>query len=96
VLARHDWRRDSFCGIVRHRLGIIDAFHGLATGGGATLQSVAPGIAEALLPPRRGCLPLFRGYSPTTSFSSAIKEFATQMDDFSLEFLNMTERYFTE
>jgi len=29
-------------------------------------------------------------------FLQRIKEFATQMDDFSLEFLNMTERYFTE
>jgi biopolymer transport protein TolQ len=29
-------------------------------------------------------------------FLQRIKEFGTQMDDFSLEFLNMTERYFTE
>ena len=38
-----------FVGLFGTVWGIIDAFHGLATAGTATLHSVAPGIAEALI-----------------------------------------------
>src|ERR1700687_2172690 len=38
-----------FIGLFGTVWGIIDAFHGLGTAGGATLRAVAPGISEALL-----------------------------------------------
>src|SRR5262249_58549540 len=38
-----------FVGLFGRVWGIIDAFHGLGTGGGATLRAVAPGISEALI-----------------------------------------------
>ncbi len=85
-----------FVGLFGTVWGIIDAFHGLATGDGATLQSVAPGIAEALITTAAGLFAAIPAVIAYNIFLQRIKEFATQMDDFSLEFLNMTERYFTE
>jgi biopolymer transport protein TolQ len=85
-----------FVGLFGTVWGIIDAFHGLATGGGATLQSVAPGIAEALITTAAGLFAAIPAVIAYNIFLQRIKEFATQMDDFSLEFLNMTERYFTD
>src|SRR6202041_3292791 len=38
-----------FIGLFGTVWGIIDAFHGLGTAGGATLRAVAPGISEALI-----------------------------------------------
>lgn len=85
-----------FVGLFGTVWGIIDAFHGLATGSGATLQSVAPGIAEALITTAAGLFAAIPAVIAYNIFLQRIKEFATQMDDFSLEFLNMTERYFTD
>ncbi|HXW13465.1 MAG TPA: MotA/TolQ/ExbB proton channel family protein [Terriglobia bacterium] len=85
-----------FVGLFGTVWGIIDAFHGLATGGGATLHSVAPGIAEALITTAAGLFTAIPAVIAYNIFLQRIKDFATQMDDFSLEFLNMTERYFTE
>lgn len=86
-----------FVGLFGTVWGIIDAFHGLASGGtGATLHSVAPGIAEALITTAAGLFAAVPAVIAYNFFLQRIKEFATQMDDFSLEFLNMTERYFTD
>ena len=85
-----------FVGLFGTVWGIIDAFHGLATGGGATLHSVAPGIAEALITTAAGLFTAIPAVIAYNILLQHIKEFANQMDDFGLEFLNMTERYFTE
>jgi len=85
-----------FVGLFGTVWGIIDAFHGLATGGGATLHSVAPGIAEALITTAAGPFAAIPAVIAYNIFLQRIKEFGNQMDDFSLEFLNMTERYFTD
>jgi len=85
-----------FVGLFGTVWGIIDAFHGLASGGGATLHSVAPGIAEALITTAAGLFAAIPAVIAYNIFLQRIKEFGTQMDDFSLEFLNMTERYFTD
>ena len=85
-----------FVGLFGTVWGIIDAFHGLATAGTATLHSVAPGIAEALITTAAGLFAAIPAVIAYNIFLQRIKEFGTQMDDFSLEFLNMTERYFTE
>ena len=85
-----------FVGLFGTVWGIIDAFHGLATGGGATLHSVAPGIAEALITTAAGLFTAIPAVIAYNILLQRIREFATQMDDFSLEFLNMTERYFTD
>jgi biopolymer transport protein TolQ len=85
-----------FVGLFGTVWGIIDAFHGLSTGNAATLHSVAPGIAEALITTAAGLFAAIPAVIAYNIFLQRIKEFATQMDDFSLEFLNMTERYFTD
>jgi biopolymer transport protein TolQ len=85
-----------FVGLFGTVWGIIDAFHGLATAGTATLHSVAPGIAEALITTAAGLFAAVPAVIAYNIFLQRIKEFGAQMDDFSLEFLNMTERYFTD
>jgi biopolymer transport protein TolQ len=85
-----------FVGLFGTVWGIIDAFHGLATAGTASLHSVAPGIAEALITTAAGLFTAIPAVIAYNIFLQRIKEFGTQMDDFALEFLNMTERYFTE
>ena len=85
-----------FVGLFGTVWGIIDAFHGLATAGTASLHSVAPGIAEALITTAAGLFTAIPAVIAYNIFLQRIKEFGTQMDDFALEFLNMTERYFIE
>jgi biopolymer transport protein TolQ len=85
-----------FVGLFGTVWGIIDAFHGLATAGTASLHSVAPGIAEALITTAAGLFTAIPAVIAYNIFLQRIKDFGTQMDDFALEFLNMTERYFTE
>jgi len=85
-----------FVGLFGTVWGIIDAFHGLATAGSATLHSVAPGIAEALITTAAGLFAAIPAVIAYNILLQRIKEFGAQMDDFSLEFLNMTERYFVE
>jgi biopolymer transport protein TolQ len=85
-----------FVGLFGTVWGIIDAFNGLATAGTASLHSVAPGIAEALITTAAGLFTAIPAVIAYNIFLQRIKEFGTQMDDFSLEFLNMTERYFTD
>jgi biopolymer transport protein TolQ len=85
-----------FVGLFGTVWGIIDAFHGLATAGTASLHSVAPGIAEALITTAAGLFTAIPAVIAYNILLQRIKEFGTQMDDFTLEFLNMTERYFTD
>jgi biopolymer transport protein TolQ len=84
-----------FIGLFGTVWGIMDAFHGLGTAGSASLRSVAPGISEALVTTAAGlfaAIPAVMGYN---QFVQRIKEFSAVTDDFTLEFLNMTERHFT-
>lgn len=84
-----------FVGLFGTVWGIIDAFHGMGTAGTASLRSVAPGISEALITTAAGLFSAIPAVIAYNQFLQRIKEFGTQMDDFALEFLNMTERYFT-
>lgn len=81
-----------FIGLFGTVWGIIDAFHGLGTAGGATLRAVAPGISEALITTAAGlfaAIPAVIGYN---IFTQNIREFGARMDDFSLELMNEIER----
>jgi biopolymer transport protein TolQ len=84
-----------FIGLFGTVWGIIDAFQGLSTGGAASLRSVAPGISEALIATAAGLFAAIPAVIAYNQFVQRIKEFAAQMDDFGLEFINMTERNFT-
>ena len=84
-----------FIGLFGTVWGIMSAFEGIGATGSTSLAVVAPGIAEALIATAGG---LFAAI-PATYFynhlSQRVKELASAMDDFSLEFLNIAERNFS-
>jgi len=84
-----------FVGLLGTVWGIIDAFTGLGAAGTASLRSVAPGISEALITTAAGLFAAIPAVIAYNYFLQKVKEFGAMMDDFALEFLNMTERYFT-
>src|ERR1700729_3918057 len=80
-----------FVGLFGTVWGIIDAFHGLGTAGGATLRAVAPGISEALITTADGppaAIPAVIAYN---LIGNSVRVFAARSDDFSLEVLNAIE-----
>jgi biopolymer transport protein TolQ len=86
-----------FIGLFGTVLGIISAFLGLAASqGSASLKSVGPGIAEALITTAVGLGAAIPAAIFYNLFSQKIREMGARMDDFALEFLNMTERSFGE
>lgn len=84
-----------FIGLFGTVWGIMDAFHGLGMAGAASLRSVAPGISEALITTAAGLFAAIPALIAYNQFIQRLKEFGLMMDGFALEFLNMTERYFT-
>jgi biopolymer transport protein TolQ len=84
-----------FVGLFGTVWGIMDAFHGLGTAGTASLRSVAPGISEALVTTAAGLFAAIPAVIAYNQFVQRLKEFGAVIDDFGLEFMNMTERYFT-
>lgn len=84
-----------FIGLFGTVWGIIDAFTGLGAAGTASLSSVAPGISEALITTAAGLFAAIPSVIAYNQFLQRVREFGSMMDDFGLEFLNMTERYFT-
>jgi biopolymer transport protein TolQ len=86
-----------FIGLFGTVLGIISAFLGLAQSqGSASLKSVGPGIAQALITTAVGLGAAIPAAIFYNHFSHKIREMGARMDDFALEFLNMTERSFGE
>jgi len=85
-----------FVGLFGTVLGIIDAFTGLGAAGSASLRAVAPGISEALIATAAGLAAAIPAAIAYNQFGHRIRELMARMDDFSLEFLNMTERTFEE
>ena len=53
------------------------------------------GISEALITTAAGLFAAIPAVIAYNQFVQRLKEFGALMDDFGLEFLNMTERYFT-
>jgi biopolymer transport protein TolQ len=75
--------------------GIIVAFLRIAGSGSTNLAVVAPGIAEALIATAAGLAAAIPAVIAYNQFTGRVKKFASQMDDFSMEFLNIAERNFT-
>lgn len=85
-----------FIGLFGTVVGIIIAFQGLSSASASSIQSVAPGIAEALIATAAGigaAVPaaIFYNY-----FLSRIKSITSAMDRFSLELLNIVEQNYTQ
>jgi biopolymer transport protein TolQ len=85
-----------FIGLFGTVWGVLDAFQGLGTAGGATLRAVAPGIADALIATAFGLFAAIPALIFFNYFSQRVREFRTRMDDFSLEFFNLAERSYGE
>lgn len=84
-----------FIGLLGTVIGIIAAFRDIGMQGQASLATVAPGISSALVATAIGlfaAIPAAIGYN---YLLNKIKIISTQMDDFSLEFISITERNFT-
>jgi biopolymer transport protein TolQ len=83
-----------FIGLFGTVLGIIRAFHDLGAEGSASLRAVAPGISEALIATALGLFAAIPAAIAYNHYGSILREIGARMDDFSLEFLNLTERTF--
>jgi biopolymer transport protein TolQ len=75
--------------------GIMGAFQGIASAGSTSLSVVAPPIAEALVATGAGLFAAIPAVYFYNGITNAVKKFANEMDDFSMEFLTIAERNFT-
>ncbi|HEX3179205.1 MAG TPA: MotA/TolQ/ExbB proton channel family protein [Methylomirabilota bacterium] len=81
-----------FIGLFGTVWGVMSAFHGIGAQGSASLAVVAPGISEALIATAAGlgaAIPAVIGYN---YFVNRVKHWATEMDGFTLDLLNMLSR----
>jgi biopolymer transport protein TolQ len=84
-----------FIGLFGTVWGIINSFQSIGVAGSTSLDVVAPGIAEALIATAAGLFAAIPAVYFYNHFTNRVKHFAADMDDFSLEFLNISERNFT-
>lgn len=81
-----------FIGLFGTVWGIIDAFQALSMSGTVSLRTVGPGIADALVATAIGLGAAIPAAVFYNYFGARVKEMGARMEDFSLEFMNMTER----
>ena len=84
-----------FIGLFGTVWGIMVAFQGIGQTGSTNLGVVAPGIAEALVATAAGLFAAIPAVYFYNQFTQRVKLFASEMDDFAMEFLNIAERNFT-
>ena len=84
-----------FIGLFGTVWGIMIAFMKIGATGSTNLATVGPGISEALIATAVGLFAAIPAVLFYNHFTTQVKGFASQMDDFSLEFLNIAERNFT-
>jgi biopolymer transport protein TolQ len=85
-----------FIGLFGTVFGIIEAFQALSVAGSTSMRTVGPGIANALFATALGLFAAIPAAIFYNYFGHVVKELATRMEDFSLEFLNTTERTYEE
>ena len=84
-----------FIGLFGTVWGIMASFSAIGQQGSTDLAVVAPGIAEALIATAAGLFAAIPAVYFYNHFSVKVKGYASEMDDFALEFLNIAERNFT-
>jgi biopolymer transport protein TolQ len=84
-----------FIGLFGTVWGIMDSFQRIGIAGSSSLAVVAPGIAHALIATAAGLFAAIPAVYFYNHFTNRVKHFSAEMDDFSLEFLNIAERNFT-
>jgi biopolymer transport protein TolQ len=80
-----------FVGLFGTVMGVVEAFHGIATGGAGSIKAVAPGIADALITTAAGLFVAVPAVVAYNQFTARIKVFAAAIDDFCRELLNSLE-----
>ncbi len=84
-----------FIGLFGTVWGIMDSFQRIGIAGSSSLAVVAPGIAHALIATAAGLFAAIPAVYFYNHFTNKVKRFSAEMDDFSLEFLNIADRNFT-
>ncbi len=84
-----------FIGLFGTVVGITLAFERIGTTGSTNLAVVGPSISEALIATAAGLFAAIPAVLAYNHCSTRVKLLAAEMDDFSLEFLNIAERNFT-
>lgn len=80
-----------FIGLFGTVWGIMDSFQGFATGG-ATIEKIAPGIAEALVATAIGLAVAIPAVLFFNHFSNKLGALLQEMQNFKREFVNQVER----
>ncbi len=83
-----------FIGLFGTVWGIMAAFNRIAVMRSASLDTVAPGIAEALIATAAGLFAAIPAVIAYNHYLHKIKDLITEIDDFSFEFLNIVERLY--
>jgi biopolymer transport protein TolQ len=83
-----------FIGLFGTVWGIMDAFLKIGIVRSASLMTVAPGIAEALIATAVGLFAAIPAVIAYNHFLHRIKDLITEMEDFTLEFLNIADRLY--
>jgi biopolymer transport protein TolQ len=81
-----------FIGLFGTVWGIMNAFSGIATTGNATLATVAPGIAEALVATAAGLGAALPSGLADNDIQTRNRTIHTRIDSFTAEFINFLER----
>ena len=84
-----------FIGLFGTVVGIMISFRRIGATGSTNLAVVGPGISEALIATAAGLFAAIPATYFYNYFTHRVKESSAEMDDFSLEFLNIAERNFT-
>ena len=83
-----------FIGLFGTVWGIMDSFQEIGIQKSASLQTVAPGIAEALIATALGLFAAIPAVIAYNHFLHRIKEIISEMEDFSIEFISISERLY--
>jgi biopolymer transport protein TolQ len=84
-----------FIGLFGTVWGIMEAFGNIGATGSTSITAVAPGISEALINTAAGLFAAIPALLAYNHFVGRLRQARGEMEDFTLEFLNLTERNFT-
>jgi len=84
-----------FIGLFGTVWGIMDSFASIGSTGSTSITAVAPGISEALINTAAGLFAAIPALLFYNAFVQRMRSARGEMEDFTLEFLNLTERNFT-
>jgi biopolymer transport protein TolQ len=85
-----------FIGLFGTVWGIMNAFQGIGSGGPATLQNVAPGIAEALIATAISLATAIPAVVAYNLYVNRLRGFRADMENFAIDFSNILRRSYLE